>query len=216
MLSSTENCFYRGQKLPIGELKILQMNVNGYLSMNTFISVSKSSNVALMYAGDGEERPQLESVVFEIEINRRLSTFANIQNVSYSKDENEVLFTVCSVFHIAEVVQHTDKICWITLVMDAAANDDMETLSAFWKKDMDFNSPLLNFTHILYRMGENERAERYCKIVDEQLNLDDQDRVRLYDLIGKIHQAGKADFQAAEDYYKRTIDSNKGVGVGLP
>jgi hypothetical protein len=39
--SSVEICFYRGWKLPIDEFKKLQENVNGHLSMNTFMSVFK-------------------------------------------------------------------------------------------------------------------------------------------------------------------------------
>ncbi|CAF1592262.1 unnamed protein product, partial [Didymodactylos carnosus] len=134
-LSSNET-FYRGQRLPFDELNKLKENINGYLSMNTFLSASTSSEVALMYSGDGEDRPTLESVIFEIEISTSVSPFANIKTVSYFKTENEVLFTIGSIFRIKDVLPQTDTIWLVQLVMDKRENQDIEQLTEHLKKEI--------------------------------------------------------------------------------
>ncbi|CAF3688350.1 unnamed protein product [Rotaria socialis] len=198
---STDEFLYRGQKLPIEELQYLQKNINGYLSMNTFVSFSRSSQAALLFAGKGEDRPQLESVLFQTEVNDGLAIFANIENVSYYKDEGEFLFTIGSVFRIADI-EHIGNIIWvITLVIDTNANEDVEKLSKYLKKYYTGECSLLKIAEILFQIGEYDRAEHYCKLCNEQLHVDHQDRCRLNLLFGDIFRAGKGDFQAAEQFY---------------
>ncbi|CAF4620048.1 unnamed protein product, partial [Rotaria sp. Silwood2] len=93
---------YRGLKLTLNELSSLQQNVNGYISTNTFLSATTACDVALVYSGEGSDRPEKESVIFEIDINtsNTLTPFAKIENFSYFVSENEVLFTIGAIFRI--------------------------------------------------------------------------------------------------------------------
>ncbi|CAF3939960.1 unnamed protein product [Rotaria sp. Silwood1] len=52
---------YRGQRLFSKDFEKLKQNINGFVSMNTFLSTTTQSSVALIYSGNGEGRPLFES-----------------------------------------------------------------------------------------------------------------------------------------------------------
>ncbi|CAF4196971.1 unnamed protein product [Rotaria sordida] len=105
---------YRGQQLAASELEAFKVNINRFISLNSFWSTTKDKDVALMYAGNGLERPLIESVLFEmlIEINTSEKPLADISKISYMLDENEVLLTMGTIFRIADTSlpqNHPDK-----------------------------------------------------------------------------------------------------------
>ncbi|CAF0977611.1 unnamed protein product [Didymodactylos carnosus] len=97
---------YRGQFITINQVEQLKENINGLIYMNTFLSTTTDRDVGLIYAGaDGNKHPYLVSVIFKIEIDTSIISkpFTNINEFSYHKDENEVLFALGSVFKIKSV-----------------------------------------------------------------------------------------------------------------
>ncbi|CAF1485561.1 unnamed protein product, partial [Rotaria sp. Silwood1] len=104
---------YRGQLITPKELDRLKKNIGSLISMNTFLSTSLNRNVSLIYAGDGQHRPNFESVLFIINIdtNTYKTAFADIENHSWNKSEQEILITVGAIFQIIEV-EKEDNI-WI-------------------------------------------------------------------------------------------------------
>ncbi|CAM4851941.1 unnamed protein product [Rotaria magnacalcarata] len=97
---------YRGQSIATDEFRTIQANVGNIMSINTFLSTTTDKDVAIMYAGNGSERPALESVIFEINVDMAIEEskpFANIQHMSYFHDENEILFSLGASFRIMSV-----------------------------------------------------------------------------------------------------------------
>ncbi|CAF1167301.1 unnamed protein product [Rotaria sordida] len=92
--------------------------------MNTFLSTTTQSNVALIYSGNGESRPLFESVLFEIEIEQSYSTepFTDICPVSFFRNEHEVLFTIGCIFRINSIYDLTPTI-WIINLSLVTYND---------------------------------------------------------------------------------------------
>ncbi|CAF1371145.1 unnamed protein product, partial [Rotaria sp. Silwood1] len=108
LFSSTDkNVFevYRGQLLPKREFEKLKKNINGFVAMNTFLSTTTHKSIALMFSGNGENRPELESVLFVIKMKQTYLTepFADISVASNMIDENEVLFSIGSIFRIDSI-----------------------------------------------------------------------------------------------------------------
>ncbi|CAF1001921.1 unnamed protein product, partial [Didymodactylos carnosus] len=136
-------------------------------------SASTSSEIVLMYSGDGEDRPTLQPVIFEIEIDTAVSPFASLKTVSYFKAENEVLFTIVSVFRIKDILPQTDIIWLVQLVTDKRENEDIEQLTKHLKKEISDKPSLLDLERVLFDTVECDRVEHYCTILDEQLPLDD-------------------------------------------
>ena len=48
------------------ELKRIKDSIGHLIAMNSFLSTSLSYQIAEIYAGNGEDRPKFESVIFEI------------------------------------------------------------------------------------------------------------------------------------------------------
>lgn len=97
--------FYRGQMMPIEEFNSLKENQGNIISIKTFLSSTKSMQIALMYAGQYFHDPHLVSVIFIIERNSvlRIRPYANISAHSLFPDEQEVLFAMGSFFTIGNI-----------------------------------------------------------------------------------------------------------------
>ncbi|CAF1662306.1 unnamed protein product, partial [Didymodactylos carnosus] len=65
---------YRGQLISVDELQVLKDNINGLVSMNTFLLATNSYEVATTFAGNGINRPLFESILFEIDIDTNIFT----------------------------------------------------------------------------------------------------------------------------------------------
>ncbi|CAF1184226.1 unnamed protein product [Didymodactylos carnosus] len=108
--------FYRGQLMSSKEFDCFNELRDSIISINTFLSTTTSMQIALMYAGQYLENPDLTSVVFSIETDSEAHTrpYANISHYSMFEDEDEVLFAMGSVFRIGNIRQlpNADNI-WI-------------------------------------------------------------------------------------------------------
>ena len=112
---------YRGQQISASELKQLKACVGGRIAMISFVSTTKDPAVAEMFAGYGEYRPEIESVIFEIIIDESVhdyerSPFADISTLSAKEDEDEVLLCLGTVLRV-ESVETREQVSWIRIRM---------------------------------------------------------------------------------------------------
>lgn len=128
---------FRGQLMRMRELKRLKRHIGRYIITHTFLSTTISSEIALVYTGDGAQRPLYESVLFEIHVNIRSSIrkrpFANISKFSQMKDENEVLFSVGTIFQVNSVEKLTDKIWILCLQLYDDDNREIDEIEKYIK-----------------------------------------------------------------------------------
>ncbi|CAF0913624.1 unnamed protein product [Rotaria sordida] len=111
---------YRGQIISAGELQLLKDNIGGVYSVNAFFSSSTNSNVALTFQTGTFGKPYFECVLFEILVDNKTDSkwkmpFADIHDVSFNKDEGEVLFGMGSVFCIVDVTAFTSNL-WLAAI----------------------------------------------------------------------------------------------------
>ncbi|CAF1533125.1 unnamed protein product [Adineta steineri] len=102
---------YRGQRMKTTELTRLQQNIDKLISMNNFLSATNNVTAAIFFAGDGcLNDPDGEvSVVYQIIIDTSVPhsiPFVKIQYESIFQNEDEVLFSMASVFRIDNVEQY--------------------------------------------------------------------------------------------------------------
>jgi tetratricopeptide (TPR) repeat protein len=191
---------YRGQLMSLSELDKLKNNADGYCSINTFLSTTTSCAVAVSFAGSGGGRPTLESVVFEIKINFNtdsnddsLKPFASIGKLSYMSDENEVLFSIGTVFKIENVDQFTDDIWYVTLILSEQIDKNIQKIIDFYKRKLSENNKeatLSDLARFLVAMGDFNKAEKYYQILlDDLLTDNDFSNVNQQIEIGGIHTA---------------------------
>jgi hypothetical protein len=107
---STSEVFYRGQIMSNKEFYSFRENQGKIISINIFLSTTTSMQIALMYAGQYSPIDELTSVVFIIERDSPVLTrpYANISFYSLFPDEDEVLFSMGSIFRIGNIRQMPD------------------------------------------------------------------------------------------------------------
>ena len=101
---------YRGQLMSAEELNRIKSNVGGIFSVNTFLSTTMHSNVALDFITNVVERPFAERVLYEINVNGPGPwkwPFADIHEISCNQDESEILFGMGSTFRFFDVYEYT-------------------------------------------------------------------------------------------------------------
>ena len=113
---------YRGQHISKIEFEYLQEIKGNIISINTFLSTTKSLQIALCFANTVLNNNNLIPVLFCIEINRSSESvrpYANISKYSMFQDEEEVLFSMGSIFRIQhiEILDKTDNIPVIYLTL---------------------------------------------------------------------------------------------------
>ncbi len=121
---------YRGQRMKITELKKLRENVGKLISKNSSLSTTNRVPAAALVSGDGSlDNAETDvSVLYQITIDTRVShsiPFAKIRYESIFEDD-EVLFSIASVFRIDTVEQYGNL--WVV------------NLNSISKKDEEWNA----------------------------------------------------------------------------
>ncbi|CAF0988079.1 unnamed protein product [Didymodactylos carnosus] len=183
---------YRGQGISLDELKKFQENIGGLVSLNSFLSSTKSSEVALEFAGEKSiNNPFVEPVVLQMEINLNAKTkpFANVQKFSYMKDEGEILISMGTVFKIESVEQLPSGHWFIELTLSELENKKVKDVIEHYQKQIGETPSLLTLGSFLMDMAEYGKAKRYYKMVLEELSpTDHKTRGRIYNALGLIYR----------------------------
>ncbi|CAF4259433.1 unnamed protein product, partial [Adineta steineri] len=167
-VSRSKILVYRGQMISMAELHLMQKNINGFLSMNSFLSTSRDRSIALTFTQSSSfrGRNQMRSILFEIEIDPKLRTkaFADIRKKSDYHSEYEILIMLGALFCIKNVSEDTKNEMWI--VRATLANDDdydLNELFAHMKSKIGHDTDLDSLGRLLIRMEENEQARKCYK-----------------------------------------------------
>ena len=198
---------YRGQGLTVAELNKLKTNIHGQIAMNSFTSTSTSSAIALNFAGNGTGRPLIESVLFEIECSIRVSKkpFANIQEYSYLKTENEVLFTIGTIFRIESVEQLTNEIWLVKLILcEDESNSSQNELFNVFKVEMDETADVLSLAKCLFEMDNLDKAEEFYTLMLQELPFDHPDLITIQNDLGGIYRE-KGEYSQALQTHRQAL-----------
>ncbi|CAF1353362.1 unnamed protein product [Didymodactylos carnosus] len=209
---------YRGQVISIDELNNIKTNIDGFISMNTFFSTTLDCSLAFTLSGEGSQLNENKvSVVYMIDIDTTITTmpFYNIKDLSYFQAEDEILFSIDTIFKLISVEEHcnNDVRVWLfeLKLIDKIDNDELDGLYKYFKDQFSGETTSYGIlASILYEMGESEKAEKYSRILLEQLPPDDPGIGVIYSNLGTLYakknmltDAFKM-FDKAIDFYSST------------
>ncbi|CAF5122185.1 unnamed protein product, partial [Rotaria sp. Silwood1] len=119
---------YRGQGLLTEDFEKITKNKGGLISFNNFLSTSKNRNVSHFYAESNLGAPNIVGVLFRIIIDPTESStpFASIQELSEFAQEDEILFSMHTVFRIGEVRKIDKKSPLYEVDLKLTADDDQQ------------------------------------------------------------------------------------------
>ncbi|CAF0935626.1 unnamed protein product [Adineta ricciae] len=199
---------YRGQGLSHTDFGELRNTIGGLMSFNSFFSTSMQRDVSLSYAKSNADNPKLVGILFTIEVDPSRSTtpFASVGNHGRFLQENEVLFSMHTVFRIHHIkLIGTDRSLYevnISLTLDS--DEDLRTLTDHIRRENHLDGKgWTRLGQLLIQLGQHEKAKA---IYDTLLNQtsDESDKGLIYHQLGRIRLM-QGLFQEAITFYAKSL-----------
>jgi hypothetical protein len=132
-LTSKTFTVYRGQGLSSTDFDQLVNTKGGLLSFNNFLSTSKDCDVSLAFAESNQYNPDSVGILFVMTIDPSKSTtsFASLNGVSYFQIEEEVLFSMHTVFRIGKIqsMNEDHRLFQVNLTLTGEDDKDLRALT---------------------------------------------------------------------------------------
>ncbi|CAF1023658.1 unnamed protein product [Didymodactylos carnosus] len=196
---------YRGQYLTNEELKRLQIHKGSFIVFSSFLSASTSSSVALSFAVK-DCNTFLESVLFEIKIEYTgllNMPHLKVEKFSQFKSENEMLFSLGTIFQIESVNEHSDTL-WVVqlrLSNDQTLNIPQKLKDIFQKSNSHEHLERFILTDQVFKADEQDFIK---KCFTEEFTSNTSAKASLYISVGRLY--GKI-----ENYEMELIHYDKAV-----
>ncbi|CAF1249791.1 unnamed protein product [Adineta steineri] len=209
---------YRGTQIPNEELKKIKENIGKTISTNGFLSTSRNIDVSLGFIHRNPPLNDFTSVLFEIKADPLLKTviFADVENKTRMKGEEEVLFNINSLFKIVSVCFDSELNVWkVELITTDEGTEKVEEYLLLSKQEMEERSPLIYFGRLLLNeLGQVDRAGKYFNMLLKSLSHDHPDLASVYNNIGIVHDVRRElslalkNYEIAYDMRRKQLPSN--------
>jgi hypothetical protein len=130
---------YRGQRMTVREVEKLRSNLDGLISMNSFVSTSVSEAAATRFLlqPSREQHETTVRVLFKMTIRGDVAEqtdkpFADIRAFSSFPKEEEILLSMGTVFHIDRIDQRSPDYYYFELTMCAANTDPQVSINRIY------------------------------------------------------------------------------------
>lgn len=213
---------YRGQYLEPEQIKLLKSHRDHLISLNGFVSTSKDREIAIEFIQNWQHEG-FQPVLFEIDLDlTSMDTvpFADVSALSKYRVEQEVLFSIGSIFFV-QSVEWDEELQFYVIRLTLARNDQItvtQYIQETYAKNLDSADQSVLFGKLLFDMGATEAAVKYFS--DALINLsgsNNQLRPIFLNNLGVCYNELRKRDQALE-YYKRAMavyqDRNDQRGLG--
>ncbi|UJR26396.1 hypothetical protein I4U23_007728 [Adineta vaga] len=203
---------YRAQILSHDQIELIKNCIDGFISMNIFLSTFVNRQKALKYFNESNES---ERILFEIDADpylNEIKPFSNIKSQSYTNQDDEILFLIGSIFRINHISTQHDG---LTIVrMSLCSNDDsqLKTILKSFKTDFtDKPMSILSFGDVLWRMGKLSEAEKYYhRLLTELSDYDQENLAECYYALGNISME-KDDYKSSSQWHEKALEIRKQI-----
>ncbi|CAF1496523.1 unnamed protein product [Adineta steineri] len=204
--SSKTFIVYRGQGLSKEDFTAMTKTKGGLLSFNNFLSTSRNRDVSLNFAQQVATNPDLVGILFIMSINSVCSTtpFASVTDVSYFHTEDEVLFSMHTIFRIGDIEQMdgNNHLYQVNLTLTNDNDQDLRTLSDQIRQEtFPDEEGWYRLGLLMIKMGQFTKAHEIYKVLLHQTT-NESDKANIYHQLGRIKQ-NQGEFQEALFYYEK-------------
>ncbi|CAF1337668.1 unnamed protein product [Adineta steineri] len=199
---------YRGQDLSKEDFTEMTKSKGGLLSFNNFLSTSKNRDVSLNFAQQTTTNPDLIGILFVMSINPTCSTtpFASITGVSYFHTEDEVLFSMHTIFRIGDIkpIDGNNHLYKVNLILTSDNDQDLRTLTDRIRQETFPDSTGWHrLGLLLFKMGQFNKAQEVYEVLLHQTT-DESGKSPIYDQLGSIKR-DQGEYQEALIYYEKSL-----------
>jgi len=199
---------YRGQIIPNEEFEKLENNIHNFISTNGFFSTSRNINIALSFTKTRDKNTN-KSVLFQINADPSIESiiFADIASLGSMPHEEEVLFSLNSLFKIEQI--YFDSTLDVYIIEMTATNQGIEKINEYLKwmqTELDYHSPFIYFGRLLWNeLGQVDQAFNYFQILLKSISNDDPDISFLYTELGNVYHE-KGLYHLAKENYQKALN----------
>ncbi|CAF1435017.1 unnamed protein product [Adineta ricciae] len=199
---------YRGQTLARKDFDELVASKGGLLAFNNFLSTSKNREVSQLYLPKDQKHSGVVSVLFVMEIDPKQSTatFASVQYISKYSDEEEILFSMHSIFRIDNItaMEENEEEYLVNLSLSNSDDEELRVLTEQIRKESSPNTEgWKRLGAVLRDIGHLDIAERICKsLINERTSTDGMEI--LYNELGTI-KCHQGQYEASVTLFEKSL-----------
>ncbi|CAF4087493.1 unnamed protein product [Adineta steineri] len=199
---------YRGQGLSKEGLIEMTKTKGGLLSFNNFLSTSKNRGVSLNFAQQAATNPDLVGILFVMSVNPTGSTtpFASVSDVSYFHTEDEVLFSMHTIFRIGDIkpMDGNNHLYQVNLTLTNDNDQDLQTLSDQIRQEtFPDNEGWERLGLLLQKMGQFTKAQEVYEVLLLQTT-NESDKAPMYYELGWI-KYNQGEYQEALSSHEKAL-----------
>ncbi|CAF1467915.1 unnamed protein product [Adineta steineri] len=206
--SGTTFTVYRGQGLSKEDFTEMTKTKGGLVSFNNFLSTSKNRNVSFDFAQQAATNADLIGVLFVMSIDSARSTtpFASVTDVSYFHIEDEVLFSMHTIFRIGDIkpMDGNNHLYKVNLILTNDNDQDLRTLTDRIRQETFPNSRgWYRLGELLIKMGQPNKAQEVYEVLLYQTT-DESGKAPIYHQLGMIKDS-QGEYPEALTYYEKSL-----------
>ncbi|CAF1325624.1 unnamed protein product [Adineta steineri] len=198
---------YRGQGLMKSDFEKLQKTKGGLMSFNNFLSTSIDKKVSLEFAECAATEPDAVGILFIMSVDPCLKStpFASINEMSYFKGEDEILFSMHTVFRVGEVKQMENKSQLYQVELQLTSDDDQQLrlLTDRIRKEAR-GTEWQRLGSLLLKIGQFDKAEELYSVLLEQTSSEGE-KAHYYNQLGCVKN-DQGDYEKAISYFEQGLE----------
>ena len=215
--SSNSFIVYRGQGLSHTDFDQIKQSKGGLLAFNNFLSTSKQRDVSLRFLRPITTKRDLVPVLFVMNINPTIkhTPFANIRDISNKKTEDEILFSMHSVFRIGEIERFdNDTRIWkVELIFTSDNDPHLKVLTEKMRKETQGPTGKRRLGNLMIKLKKLDQAEKLHELLLREITDQYEKALCFHQLAWVYTSQGK--YEEAAKYYHKSLEiMKKSLRVG--
>jgi tetratricopeptide (TPR) repeat protein len=199
---------YRGQGLSQTDFEQLMNTQGGLLSFNNFLSTSKNRNVSLEFTRRTIISSSLIGVLFVMKIDPSIpaTPFADIRDVSAYQTEEEILFSMHSIFRIgqAKQIEKNNRLWQVDLTLTSDNDPQLHALTKRMSEETKGSTGWLRLGKLMLKLAQYSKAEELYEILLEQTT-DESMKGHIFYQLGWIKD-DQGEYAEALIFYEKTLE----------
>ena len=203
---------YRGQGLSHTDFDQLKKTKGGLLSFNNFLSTSMDRRVSLDFARNMLNQYELVGILFVMTIDPSIqsTSFANIADLGCYEAEEEILFSMHSVFRIGQMrkIDENEQLWQVDLTLTGDQDPQLHGLTQHIREETFPEAEgWYRLGGLLEKLGQPAQAQQvYNELLDQATN--ESEEATIYHAIGGVKNA-LGDYTEAVGFYEKALAINE-------
>jgi tetratricopeptide (TPR) repeat protein len=199
---------YRGQGLSLTDFDQLNSTQGRLLSFNNLLSTSLNRDISLAFAEAAIDNSDLMGILFEINIDPSISStsFANVKNVSYFQEEEEILFSMHSVFRIGQIKQideENNRLWQAELTLTDDHDSQLQELTKSIQEDTGGPTGWFRLARLMMKIAQFDKAQQVFEMILDRTT-DEKEKGHIYHDLGLI-KMNQGKYTEAITYIEKSL-----------